>query len=1283
ADLDINNIRTPVLMNGDMWWDLVNAGYEVPKGSNLHSLFSGAIWIGGKDNPANGQLKVAAQTYRQSGEDFWPGPMDTANTSVSADVCAAYDRHWKVSKAEVKAFVEYYQANNQVDPNTPEAIKSWPGSGDPSKNQAKYIAPFVDNNGDGRYNYEDGDYPYYNLGTTSNCDVKDQLYGDQTLFWVFNDVGADHSETGSLSAIGLEIQAQAFGFATNDEINNMSFYRYKLINRASQALYETYFGAWVDPDLGNYLDDYVGCDVKRGFGYCYNGDENDEGAVGYGANPPAIGVDFFEGPLADIGDGIDNNRDSVIDEPDEQIIMSKFVYYNNDGSPTGNPNDFNQYYNYMRGIWKDQSPLVYGGTGYQTAGYDSCDFMFPGDTDPNGWGTKGVPLSQLFPWSETEPLPGAQPNTPSDRRFIQTAGPFTLQPGAVNYITTGVVWARSTSGGALASLKLVRLADDKAQLLFNSCFKVIDGPDAPELAVREMDRELILSIINPASSNNYREEYAEDDKESQAAGNPGSKYRFEGYKVFQLKSASVSVTDLNNPDKARMIFQCDIKNGIAQIVNQYYQPELNAIVSVEEVVGEDNGLRHTFRVNTDAFATGNSALVNHTTYYFMAIAYAYNPDQQTFDPYVEGLGKPYIAGRRNATGGSINIYTAIPHNPTPEFEGLILGTTYGDGPEIQRITGNGNGINVGTDRLSLDLRQDQIDDIIFNSTSPVNEVQYPVYARGRGPVDIRVYDPVKVVPGNFELWVVDSPIGDSRWVLRNMANPNVLDSAEKSLQFPYDQLFPNYGFYISMNQVGVIGKDAVGNGFVEATKEYTNANFQWLTGITDDDADFKFNWIRSGPKTPDYPLLDDGQVYEKVLSGTWAPFALCANDIYNTADGDSDIVVPAPPGKPNIGWDVANPATKLDSLSYLCSVDIVLTNDKSKWSRCVVFETQTSIGRSEGRQARNLIRKHLSWNLDGTYSTTDSGFSWFPGYAINVETGERLNIAFGEDSYLDPANGYSGETGADMIYNPTSTFFGPDGRLVAGGKHYIYVFSNKRTLRYPLPADTSYYGGGYDGCQRIYDQLWSVRANANTGGLTATNQKKANRVWKDCMWVSCSYVAPGQRFLASDVKVRLRVSRPYQSYVGTATDATHGFRPFYKFSTDNLTARIQQNDVAKNALDLINIVPNPYYAYSNYEQNQFDNRVRITNLPSNCTVSIYTTSGILVRRLRRDAGLDNTDGKVFPELNLATYIDWDLKNTESIPVASGIYLIHVLAPGIGERTLKWFGVMRPIDLDTF
>lgn len=1272
TDLDINNVRCPIFINGDMWWDLVgNAKYEVPYGSNKFSLFAGAIWIGGKDNAGN--LKVAAQTYRQSGSDFWPGPLDTVNASITSDICSEYDRHWKISKSEVKAFVEYYAANGQVDPAAPDAIKEWPAEGDPTLNQARYLAPFVDVNGDGNYRWSDGDYPGFNLSSTPQCG--DLLYGDQTIWWVFNDDGnnAPHEETGSLFRIGVEIQAQAFAFATNDEINNMTFYRYKIINRSSQALDSTYFGAWVDPDLGNYLDDYVGCDVKRGFGYCYNGDADDDGSLGYGVNPPAVGVDFFEGPIADPNDGIDNDRDSIIDEPGEQIIMSKFVYYNNDGSNIGNPNTAQQYYNYMRGIWKDGSPLVYGGNGYQTAGADSCEFMFPGDTDPNGWGTRGVPLNSLFPWSESEPTPGGTPNTPDDRRFLQAAGPFTLLPGAVNYITTGVVWARSTSGGPLASVKLVRLADDKAQLLFNSCFKVVDGPDAPDLTIRELDKELIFSIVNPSSSNNYREEYTEEDLEAQAAGNSNSKFVFEGYKVYQVKDPSVSPTELNDADKARLIFQCDIKNGVSQIVNQYFQAELNAIVSQEEVVGEDKGLRHTFRISTDAFASGDPNLINHQTYYFMAIAYAYNPDQATFDPYVEGLGKPYLKGRRNSVGGSINVYTAIPHISSVEAEGLVLNTVYGDGPQIQRISGIGNGYNLGSDRLTLDISQEQVDEVLFNANNPTNAIQYPIYERARGPVDIRVFDPVKVVPGYYELWLDDTAKSVGRWILKDM-NSGVTTTSEKTLEFPYDQLFPDYGFYVSMNQVDGPGEyQAGGNGFIEATREFSDNNAQWLTGIPDLDNFPQFNWIRAGTATtpdPDYAGVDNSQFYEKVLGGTWSPFKLVATS------ATQDRLAPAP------GWDGAGAISK-DSLSYLCGVDVILTNDKSKWSRCVVFETCNERTLAQGGQYKNLIRKHPSLNLDGTYSTTDSGFSWFPGYAINVETGERLNIAFGEDSYLSPANGFLGQTGADMIYNPTSTVFNDTGRVIAGGKHFIYVFGNKRSLKYPGTADTvttagTYYGPAYDGCQWIHNRLWPL-----TNTVTTAQKKAITQTWKDCMWVSCSYTATGQTVLASDAKVRLRVAKPYRLYQGTGTDNSQNYRPYYKFSTVDLTAQVKQTDVAKNALSLINIVPNPYYAYSTYEQNQLDSRVKITNLPAKCTISIYTSSGILVRRLKRDAGFNNTDGTIYPELNLESSTDWDLKNTENVPIASGIYLIHVDAPGIGERTLKWFGVFRPIDLDTF
>src|SRR5690554_7778503 len=90
----------------------------------------------------------------------------------------------------------------------------------------------------------------------------------------------------------MEIRAQAFSFATNDEVNRMTFYNYEMINRSTQTLYDTYFTQFVDPDIGNSEDDYVGCDVSRGLGYAYNGPNNDDGqsgSPGYGANPPAVG----------------------------------------------------------------------------------------------------------------------------------------------------------------------------------------------------------------------------------------------------------------------------------------------------------------------------------------------------------------------------------------------------------------------------------------------------------------------------------------------------------------------------------------------------------------------------------------------------------------------------------------------------------------------------------------------------------------------------------------------------------------------------------------------------------------------------------------------------------------------------------------------------------------------------------------------------------------------------------------------------------------------------------
>ena len=142
-----------------------------------------------------------------------------------------------------------------------------------------------------------------------------------------------------------------------------------------------------------------------------------------------------------------------------------------------------------------------------------------------------------------------------------------------------------------------------------------------------------------------------------------------------MKDATVSVTDLDNPDKARLVFRSDIKDGVSGIVNQYLDPIMNVYTPVEEIPsslasgvagGVDEGIQSSFRIIDDKFALGSPTLVNHKTYYYMAIAYGFNPAEINAHPYdvnnplYDGRNQPYIAGRRN-----IKTYTAIPHHIDP------------------------------------------------------------------------------------------------------------------------------------------------------------------------------------------------------------------------------------------------------------------------------------------------------------------------------------------------------------------------------------------------------------------------------------------------------------------------------------------------------------------------------------------------------------------------------------------------------------------------------------------
>ena len=118
-------------------------------------------------------------------------------------------------------------------------------------------------------------------------------------------------------------------------------------------------------------------------------------------------------------------------------------------------------------------------------------------------------------------------------------------------------------------------------------------------------------------------------------------------------------------------------------------------------------------------------------------------------------------------------------------------------------------------------------------------------------------------------------------------------------------------------------------------------------------------------------------------------------------------------------------------------------------------------------------------------------------------------------------------------------------------------------------------------------------------------------------------------------------------------------------------------------MDSIGVVPNPYLAYSEYEASSFDNTVKITNLPAQCVVTIYSLDGRFIRQYtRNEEGKPNSPPRNSPPVavnQIVPDLEWNLKNFAGIPIASGVYLIHVNAPGLGERVIKWFGVSRQFD----
>jgi hypothetical protein len=497
--MDANNIDMVVTNHGSFAYDLVtgNAGFIYPKGSTKTAVFAAGPWIGAK---VNGQVRIAVGEYSQ---EYAPGPM--ANGTFQTDNSSF--RNYKIVRG-----------------NTTSAdYLNWP------------VAQGA---------------PVDSMGAPA-------LLGDAMIWSVYNDAdpSAHSNNAGSTPPLGVEVQQSTFAFNRSGALGNIIFIRYKLLNKGGNQLDSMYVSAWADPDLGGFTDDLVGCDTTRSLGYVYNATNTDQQ---YGGQPPAVGFDFFRGPIVPSGTPGVNDT----------LGMTSFNKYINGTDPHSS----GETYNYMKGLNADGTPIIDQTTLAVTR------FQVPGDpVAGTGW----------------------LDSSPADRRLQLSTGPFSMAPGDSQEITIAIIVGQGTD--RLSSITDLKNKDDQAQIVFNLNFDIPTPPPSPTVFVQDLNKTIRL-IWDQAAVGTHS-----------ANAILGQDFVFEGYRVWQLPSQG-------GFSNAKVIATFDQADGFGSLYSDLFNSGAGGVERTLVVHGPDEGLRFQYDISSDAFRGG--PLTNNRSYYFAVTAYS-------------------------------------------------------------------------------------------------------------------------------------------------------------------------------------------------------------------------------------------------------------------------------------------------------------------------------------------------------------------------------------------------------------------------------------------------------------------------------------------------------------------------------------------------------------------------------------------------------------------------------------------------------------------------------------
>jgi len=1138
--MNINNISTFLYADGRADVDGGNSGFEFPKGSNKYAVYQSGFNWGGRYN--GGEIRFGGSVF--------PSGLVTGKIGTDPELSRMY---------RVRPDWQTGSMLSEINDNEK--------SGDESAIREQYRldwmewpwqdgAPYLDADGNGQYDPDPDFNGTYDLGE----DIPGFPGAGQTVYFIANASDGDKAVQfyGSSPQL-IEMRVTVWGYASVGPLGNMLFKKYELANLGTEDYTDFYVAVWADPDVGNAGDDFVGCDTLLSLGYAYN-----SGAIDsqYGAQVPASGHDFFQGPIVPSpGSTALVNGEEIPDW--KNLGMTAFYYFvNENGTPYSDP-DLDNYstgtlyfYNLLQG--------KIGSTGEY--------FPIPEEL---GGGVTPYPLSG-DPVTGTGYVDGIVKPT-KDRRYGMSSGPFTLVAGASQDIVIAQLVAQGASN--LGSVTLLKAFDGIAQDAYNSNFVLPSAPPPPFVTYTVDDQEILIRWDS-------RPEMVAATEAHNLKG-----YSFQGYNVYQLPEAS------SRFETAVKIATYDIVDDIKVIVDNAVDPATGATYSKIVQNGNDWGIKRYFKVTKDA-VNNNIDLFNGTRYYFAVTAYAYSPDELAVPNTLENTFSTFTIVPQTKSPGMV-AQEAIPGSYTTTHVGNANASATVMVVDPQETTGHNYEISFNSQNYFKDYDGEwkfaDASGTRINKTSDIS----PSYLAGNAVVNYDVEGTVDLV---FE-YHLDGPDGNwSDGIQITFPAGVVINGAE------VDAFHGGAGTstdVVIAGNVLTIGADSqTGDGPFGGGENITvNVNVftppmvanyvlwddNWAgTTKVDASGSVTFDAINFATKTENHWNVKDLTTGEFILEDQ---HHLGGVDIYaeENANVGPDYTVAVDGMLINVDGSYAAP--EVYAQVYLNGVPFPNRGDGSWQSAQWMITDYTWFGDPNGTAndflgvgtlETSALQKDLEFRFTGEKETV----------TINGQTIEITKEGTGAMATLFGARGYSianhplnpnpGSATPFLIRVPMEVWNVDDNRQV---NYYVYDRGQ---------ADPTANGFAvWNTTLRMYCATYDTPYTEDYTIDDDPNYSDDNFTWMNVWYLS--------DYTTGDV-----IKTEYANPLLLGVD---------KFTWTSAKPYVFDNEAAKADIEEINVFPNPYYGANPQELNKYQRFVTFSHLPDNATIRIFNLAGQLVKTI--------------------------------------------------------------------